>query len=47
MDAFAKTGRQEDIRILWSDLPATLVITMPATVIYFTDYNPLKVFLSG
>ena len=45
MDAFVKIVKHEGTRTLWSGLPATLVMTVPATAIYFTAYNHLKAFL--
>lgn len=45
MDAFVKIVRHEGTRALWSGLPATLVMTVPATAIYFTAYDQLKAFL--
>ncbi|XP_021564389.1 solute carrier family 25 member 39 isoform X4 [Carlito syrichta] len=45
MDAFVKIVRHEGTRTLWSGLPATLVMTVPATAIYFTAYDQLKAFL--
>ncbi|KAK2493220.1 hypothetical protein MC885_009235 [Smutsia gigantea] len=47
MDAFVKIVRHEGTRTLWSGLPATLVMTVPATAIYFTAYDQLKAFLRG
>uniref|UniRef100_A0A8I3RUJ9 Mitochondrial glutathione transporter SLC25A39 n=2 Tax=Canis lupus familiaris TaxID=9615 RepID=A0A8I3RUJ9_CANLF len=47
MDAFVKIVRHEGTRTLWSGLPATLVMTVPATAIYFTAYDQLKTFLCG
>ncbi|XP_075418063.1 mitochondrial glutathione transporter SLC25A39 isoform X1 [Tenrec ecaudatus] len=44
-DAFVKIVRHEGARTLWSGLPATLVMTVPATAIYFTSYDQLKTFL--
>nr|XP_034360645.1 solute carrier family 25 member 39 isoform X3 [Arvicanthis niloticus] len=44
-DAFVKIVRHEGTRTLWSGLPATLVMTVPATAIYFTAYDQLKAFL--
>lgn len=41
VDAFIKIIRQEGIRSLWSGLPPTLVMAVPATVIYFTCYDQL------
>uniref|UniRef100_A0A8C1N0F4 Mitochondrial glutathione transporter SLC25A40 n=1 Tax=Cyprinus carpio TaxID=7962 RepID=A0A8C1N0F4_CYPCA len=41
LDAFIKIIRMEGIRSLWSGLPPTLVMAVPATVIYFTCYDQL------
>lgn len=41
LDAFVKIGRHEGIKSLWSGLPPTLVMAVPATVIYFTCYDQL------
>ncbi|XP_008321291.1 mitochondrial glutathione transporter SLC25A40 [Cynoglossus semilaevis] len=41
MDAFVKILRNEGIKSLWSGLPPTLVMAVPATVIYFTCYDQL------
>nr|XP_057940173.1 probable mitochondrial glutathione transporter SLC25A40 [Doryrhamphus excisus] len=40
-DAFVRIVRNEGIRSLWSGLPPTLVMAVPATVIYFTSYDQL------
>nr|XP_033774573.1 solute carrier family 25 member 39 isoform X1 [Geotrypetes seraphini]XP_033774574.1 solute carrier family 25 member 39 isoform X1 [Geotrypetes seraphini]XP_033774575.1 solute carrier family 25 member 39 isoform X1 [Geotrypetes seraphini] len=45
MDAFVKIIRHEGIKSLWSGLPPTLVMAVPATVIYFTCYDQLRDFL--
>ncbi|XP_006970653.1 mitochondrial glutathione transporter SLC25A39 [Peromyscus maniculatus bairdii] len=45
LDAFVKIVRHEGTRTLWSGLPATLVMTVPATAVYFTAYDQLKAFL--
>ncbi|CAH1772905.1 unnamed protein product [Owenia fusiformis] len=42
MDAFMKIARYEGVSSLWSGLPPTLVMAVPATVIYFTTYDQLK-----
>ncbi|XP_034990751.1 probable mitochondrial glutathione transporter SLC25A39 isoform X1 [Zootoca vivipara] len=42
LDAFVKIIRYEGIRSLWSGLPPTLVMAVPATVIYFTSYDQLR-----
>ncbi|KAG9350177.1 hypothetical protein JZ751_026530 [Albula glossodonta] len=44
-DAFVKITRYEGVRSLWSGLPPTLVMAVPATVIYFTCYDQLRDFL--
>ncbi|XP_073703541.1 mitochondrial glutathione transporter SLC25A40 [Garra rufa] len=45
LDAFIKIIRMEGIRSLWSGLPPTLVMAVPATVIYFTCYDQLRASL--
>ncbi|CDQ90383.1 unnamed protein product [Oncorhynchus mykiss] len=42
LDAFVKITRNEGVRSLWSGLPPTLVMAVPATVIYFTCYDQLR-----
>ncbi|XP_067266595.1 mitochondrial glutathione transporter SLC25A40 isoform X1 [Chanodichthys erythropterus] len=41
LDAFIKIIRMEGIRSLWSGLPPTLMMAVPATMIYFTCYDQL------
>ncbi|KAL0985397.1 hypothetical protein UPYG_G00156380 [Umbra pygmaea] len=41
LDAFVKIVHREGIQSLWSGLPPTLVMAVPATVIYFTCYDQL------
>lgn len=41
-DAFVKIAKVEGITSLWSGLSPTLVLAVPATVIYFTTYEQLK-----
>ncbi|KAK3609859.1 hypothetical protein CHS0354_015049 [Potamilus streckersoni] len=41
-DAFLQITRKEGITSLWSGLPPTLAMAVPATVIYFTCYEQLK-----
>lgn len=41
LDAFIKIVRNEGVKSLWSGLPPTLVMAVPATVIYFTCYDQL------
>ncbi|XP_005163986.2 mitochondrial glutathione transporter SLC25A39 isoform X2 [Danio rerio] len=45
LDAFVKITHNEGLRSLWSGLPPTLVMAVPATVIYFTCYDQLRDFL--
>lgn len=45
LDAFVKIIRNEGLKSLWSGLPPTLVMAVPATVIYFTCYDQLCAFL--
>ncbi|XP_040020449.2 mitochondrial glutathione transporter SLC25A40 isoform X2 [Gasterosteus aculeatus] len=45
VDAFVKIVRHEGIKALWSGLPPTLVMAVPATVIYFSCYDQLCVAL--
>lgn len=42
VDAFFQIARNEGIRSLWSGLPPTLIMAVPATVIYFTCYDQLR-----
>ncbi|KAI0238709.1 Solute carrier family 25 member 40 [Lamellibrachia satsuma] len=42
LDAVRQIIRSEGISSLWSGLPPTLVMSIPATVIYFTVYDHLK-----
>uniref|UniRef100_A0A452EFU0 Mitochondrial glutathione transporter SLC25A39 n=1 Tax=Capra hircus TaxID=9925 RepID=A0A452EFU0_CAPHI len=44
-DAFLKIILNESIKSLWSGLPHTLVMAVPATVIYFTCYDQLTALL--
>ncbi|XP_068998920.1 mitochondrial glutathione transporter SLC25A40 [Embiotoca jacksoni] len=41
LDAFMTIARREGVKALWSGLPPTLVMAVPATVIYFTCYDQL------
>ncbi|KAK2141555.1 hypothetical protein LSH36_1082g00031 [Paralvinella palmiformis] len=45
MDAFAKIAKSEGITSLWSGLPPTLIMSIPATVFYFTAYEHLKHYM--
>ncbi|XP_078091117.1 mitochondrial glutathione transporter SLC25A40-like [Mustelus asterias] len=45
LDAFVQIVRNEGIKSLWSGLPPTLIMAVPATVIYFTCYDQLRGFL--
>lgn len=42
LDAILKISRSEGIGSLWSGLPPTLLMAIPATVIYFTAYDRLR-----
>ncbi|XP_056375107.1 probable mitochondrial glutathione transporter SLC25A40 [Hyla sarda] len=42
VDAFVQIIRNEGVRSLWSGLPPTLVMAVPATAIYFTCYDQLR-----
>jgi solute carrier family 25 protein 39/40 len=41
MDALVKIARREGIHSLWSGLPPTMIMAVPATVCYFTMYDQL------
>uniref|UniRef100_A0A0K8RJJ3 Putative mitochondrial carrier protein cgi-69 n=1 Tax=Ixodes ricinus TaxID=34613 RepID=A0A0K8RJJ3_IXORI len=41
-DAFIKIARNEGITSLWSGLPPTLVMAVPATMLYFTAYDQMR-----
>lgn len=42
VDAFVKITRAEGVASLWSGLPPTLLMAVPATVVYFTMYDQLR-----
>ncbi|KAJ8977725.1 hypothetical protein NQ317_019399 [Molorchus minor] len=44
-DAFVKIGRYEGITSLWSGLSPTLVLALPATIVYFVTYEQLRLKL--
>jgi len=44
-DAMIKIARHEGVTSLWSGLPPTLVMAIPATVVYFTCYEQLRCYL--
>ncbi|PSN50100.1 Solute carrier family 25 member 40 [Blattella germanica] len=44
LDAFVKITRNEGILSLWSGLSPTLVLAVPATVVYFVTYENLRLF---
>ncbi|GFN76002.1 gata Zinc finger domain-containing protein 1 [Plakobranchus ocellatus] len=46
-DAMIKIARYEGITSLWSGLPPTLVMAIPATVIYFTAYEQMKAVIGN
>lgn len=43
IDAFIRIAKEEGLRSWWRGLPPTLVMSVPATVIYYTTYDQLKV----
>jgi len=45
LDALVKIARKEGVTSLWSGLPPTLVMAVPATVCYFTLYDQLNTIL--
>ncbi|XP_034045661.1 solute carrier family 25 member 39 [Thalassophryne amazonica] len=45
VDAFVKIARHEGLKSLWSGLEPTLVMAVPATIIYFTCYDQLRDFM--
>ncbi|KAF7395324.1 hypothetical protein HZH68_009374 [Vespula germanica] len=44
MDAFIKISKKEGIGSLWSGLSPTLVLAVPATIIYFVSYEQLRIY---
>jgi len=46
-DAFAKLIRHEGVASLWTGLPPTLLMAVPATVFYFTSYDEFKYLLES
>jgi len=42
VDAVLKLARHEGVLSLWTGLPPTLLMSLPATVLYFTAYDSLK-----
>eukprot|EP01134_Creolimax_fragrantissima_P003924 CFRG3924T1 len=47
VDAFLQIPRAEGLSSLWRGLAPTLVMAVPATVIYFTAYDQLKCRIQG
>lgn len=43
-DALLKISKTEGITSLWSGLSPTLVLAVPATVIYFVSYEQLRLY---
>ena len=41
--AMAELARSEGVPALWSGLPATIIMALPSTVLYFTAYEQLKI----
>lgn len=44
-DAFVKISKHEGISSLWSGLGPTLVLAVPATIVYFVTYEQLRLKL--
>ena len=44
-DALVKISNQEGVRSLWSGLSPTLVLAVPATIVYFVSYEQLRLHL--
>ncbi|KMR05263.1 solute carrier family 25 member 40 [Lasius niger] len=45
VDALVKISKTEGIISLWSGLSPTLVLAIPATVVYFVSYEQLRLYL--
>ncbi|XP_068986388.1 mitochondrial glutathione transporter SLC25A40-like [Bombus flavifrons] len=45
VDAFMKISKNEGILSLWSGLSPTLVLAVPATIVYFVSYEQLRLYL--
>lgn len=45
MDAFYKISKYEGVTSLWSGLSPTLVLAIPATILYFVSYEQLRLNL--
>ncbi|XP_012268408.2 probable mitochondrial glutathione transporter SLC25A40 isoform X2 [Athalia rosae] len=44
LDAITKISRSEGVLSLWSGLSPTLVLAVPATIVYFVSYEQLRLF---
>lgn len=44
-DALVKIGKREGIFSLWSGLSPTLVLAVPATIVYFVSYEQLRIYI--
>uniref|UniRef100_A0A2S2PFX2 Solute carrier family 25 member 40 n=1 Tax=Schizaphis graminum TaxID=13262 RepID=A0A2S2PFX2_SCHGA len=45
LDAFKKISKNEGIWSLWSGLSPTLVLAVPATIVYFVSYEQIRCYL--
>lgn len=45
MDALVKISKKEGITSLWSGLSPTLILAVPATIVYFVSYEQLRIYL--
>ncbi|XP_046419053.1 solute carrier family 25 member 40-like [Neodiprion fabricii] len=44
LDALTKISRTEGVLSLWSGLSPTLILAIPATIVYFVSYEQLRLF---
>ncbi|XP_023247859.1 solute carrier family 25 member 40 isoform X2 [Copidosoma floridanum] len=47
LDAMIKISQKEGIRSLWSGLSPTLVLAVPATIVYFVSYEQLRLYFKN
>ncbi|XP_034945100.1 solute carrier family 25 member 40-like [Chelonus insularis] len=45
IDAMIKIGKKEGIFSLWSGLSPTLILAVPATIVYFVSYEQLRIHI--
>lgn len=44
-DAFVKITKSEGVLSLWSGLSPTLILAIPATIVYFVSYEQLRLYI--